>query len=111
MLMRCLYIRYLCRSMSAQRSCRCTSLILVEYCILNRRTTKTVCTVHRTNAFSYGSLEMPGTNCLRSPQRYYHLYQQGELEGLIEQASGLRIVESGYDCDNWFVICERLDGH
>jgi hypothetical protein len=44
-------------------------------------------------------------------QRYYHLYQQGELEGLIEQASGLRIVESGYDCDNWFVICERLAGH
>ena len=35
--------------------------------------------------------------------RYYHLYRKGELEGDIEQAGG-RIVESGYEKDNWWAI-------
>lgn len=36
-------------------------------------------------------------------QRYYHLYKQGELESDIEAAGG-RIVESGYEKDNWWCV-------
>lgn len=35
--------------------------------------------------------------------RYYHLYRKGELESDVEQAGG-RVLESGYEKDNWWVI-------
>lgn len=35
--------------------------------------------------------------------RYYHLYRKGELEHDIEQAGG-RVVEAGYEKDNWWAI-------
>lgn len=38
--------------------------------------------------------------------RYYHLYRKGELEGIIEEAGG-KVVEAGYDRDNWWAITER----
>ena len=38
--------------------------------------------------------------------RYYHLFKKGELEGLVEAAGG-RIVKSGYDRDNWFVVFRK----
>ena len=37
--------------------------------------------------------------------RFYHLYQAGELESECAQA-GARVVERGYDRDNWWVIVE-----
>ncbi|EHK49093.1 uncharacterized protein TrAtP1_000312 [Trichoderma atroviride] len=37
-------------------------------------------------------------------QRYYHLYRKGELEEDAEAAGGV-VVESGYEKDNWWVIC------
>ncbi|KIX99195.1 uncharacterized protein Z520_04771 [Fonsecaea multimorphosa CBS 102226] len=38
--------------------------------------------------------------------RYYHLYREGELQE-DAMAAGARIVESGYDRDNWWVILAR----
>lgn len=36
-------------------------------------------------------------------QRYYHLYQNGELEEDVLAAGG-NVVNTGYDRDNWWVI-------
>lgn len=41
-------------------------------------------------------------------KRYYHLFVYKELEGLLEQIGGLRIVESFYDRDNWCCIFEKV---
>jgi tRNA (uracil-5-)-methyltransferase TRM9 len=42
-------------------------------------------------------------------QRYYHLYRSGELEQDIESVGG-EIVDSGYEKDNWWAICQRKSG-
>ncbi|KAL8958029.1 MAG: hypothetical protein Q9193_004837 [Seirophora villosa] len=42
----------------------------------------------------------------RTFNRYYHLYRQGELEEDIAEAGG-KIVESGYEKDNWWAIAIR----
>ncbi|KAF4464703.1 tRNA (uracil-5-)-methyltransferase TRM9 [Fusarium albosuccineum] len=39
-------------------------------------------------------------------QRYYHLYREGELEEDVVAAGG-KVVESGYEKDNWWVVCSR----
>lgn len=39
-------------------------------------------------------------------QRYYHLYRKGELEDDVAAAGGV-VEESGYERDNWWVICSR----
>ena len=36
-------------------------------------------------------------------QRYYHLFEEGELEGLVEQVPGLSVVQVFYDRSNWCV--------
>jgi len=41
-------------------------------------------------------------------RRYYHLFEHGELEGLVEQVSGAAVVEEFYDKDNWCVVFERI---
>jgi tRNA (uracil-5-)-methyltransferase TRM9 len=41
--------------------------------------------------------------------RYYHLYESAELERDVEKAGG-RVLESGYDRDNWWAIATRVDG-
>ncbi|KAL8917514.1 MAG: hypothetical protein Q9172_005817 [Xanthocarpia lactea] len=38
--------------------------------------------------------------------RYYHLYRQGEVEQDVAEAGG-RVVESGYEKDNWWAIAVR----
>ncbi|PHH67640.1 hypothetical protein CDD82_1249 [Ophiocordyceps australis] len=40
-------------------------------------------------------------------QRYYHLYRQGELDDDVRAAGGT-IIDSGYERDNWWVVCSRL---
>lgn len=40
--------------------------------------------------------------------RYYHLYHEGELENDAKTA-GARIVRSGYDRDNWWVVIARQE--
>ena len=37
-------------------------------------------------------------------QRYYHLFQQGELDQLFKSISNVTIETSGYDRDNHYVI-------
>lgn len=44
----------------------------------------------------------------RRVERYYHLYRKGELEGDVEAAGG-RVVESGYEKDNWWAVAERVN--
>lgn len=39
-------------------------------------------------------------------QRYYHLYREGELDEDVCAAGG-SVLESGYERDNWWVICNR----
>ena len=41
-------------------------------------------------------------------KRFYHLFRKGELEELVAAASeDLKVIESGYDRDNWFVIGKK----
>jgi tRNA (uracil-5-)-methyltransferase TRM9 len=42
----------------------------------------------------------------RTFQRYYHLYRSGELERDVIEAGG-RVVDSGYERDNWWAIAIR----
>ncbi|KAL9058807.1 MAG: hypothetical protein Q9162_001531 [Coniocarpon cinnabarinum] len=39
-------------------------------------------------------------------QRYYHLYARGELESDVQSAGG-RVLDSGYERDNWWCIMAR----
>lgn len=41
--------------------------------------------------------------------RYYHLFKEGELDELALQVGGLRILESVWDVDNWYLLMERTD--
>ncbi|KAI5298736.1 hypothetical protein KEM56_003816 [Ascosphaera pollenicola] len=39
-------------------------------------------------------------------ERYYHLYREGELQSDAIEAGG-KVVESGYEKDNWWAIIYR----
>ncbi|RKF76504.1 tRNA -methyltransferase [Golovinomyces cichoracearum] len=39
-------------------------------------------------------------------QRYYHLYQKGELLDDVVSVNG-KVLEWGYEKDNWWVICQK----
>ena len=39
-------------------------------------------------------------------QRYYHLYQEGELEANIASAGG-RVLSAGFEKDNWWAIATK----
>lgn len=49
-----------------------------------------------------GKKELDPTYC-----RYYHMFRQGELDTLVEDTGMGRILQSGYDRDNWYVVVER----
>ncbi len=40
-------------------------------------------------------------------QRYYHLFEPGELEGLVARVQGLVLLRSYYDRSNWCAIFQR----
>lgn len=40
--------------------------------------------------------------------RYYHLYKEGELVADCEATGMSKVVEQGYDRDNWWAIVERV---
>ena len=40
-------------------------------------------------------------------QRFCHVYKEGELEALINKIPSCRVVESGYDKSNWFIMIEK----
>ena len=37
-------------------------------------------------------------------KRYYHLFEEGELEGLVQQVAGTELLQSFYDKGNWCVV-------
>jgi alkylated DNA repair protein alkB family protein 8 len=41
-------------------------------------------------------------------RRYYHLFDEGELDALVRQMSGAAIVNSFYDKSNWCVIFQKV---
>lgn len=41
-------------------------------------------------------------------QRYYHVFQEGELEQLLAKVEGLRLLHSYYDQGNWCIIAEKI---
>lgn len=41
-------------------------------------------------------------------KRYYHLFEPGELETLIERSVTVKRVDSFYDRDNWCLVVERI---
>jgi hypothetical protein len=41
-------------------------------------------------------------------QRFCHVYKEGELEELINMIPQCRVVESGFDKSNWFIMIEKL---
>ena len=41
-------------------------------------------------------------------RRYYHLFDEGELDGLIDRTPGVRLESSFYDKSNWCVVFEKL---
>ena len=40
--------------------------------------------------------------------RYYHLFPAGELEWLISTIDGLKVIDVGYDSDNWYAVIEKV---
>lgn len=40
-------------------------------------------------------------------QRFYHLFEEGELEGLVSHIPGLRVLQVYYDRSNWCVEFEK----
>ena len=50
-------------------------------------------------------LDVPAAQVLL---RYYHVFEEGELEGLVEKVEELVVVESYYDQGNWCSVLERV---
>lgn len=42
-------------------------------------------------------------------ERYCHVYCKGELEQLVEQVYGLRVVDTQYSRSNWCLRLERVE--
>jgi len=40
-------------------------------------------------------------------QRFCHVYCEGELEHLASKVEGCRVIESGYDRSNWYIVFEK----
>jgi hypothetical protein len=41
-------------------------------------------------------------------QRYYHLFEEGELQGLVALVTGVKLVDAFYDRSNWCGVFEKL---
>ena len=39
--------------------------------------------------------------------RFYHLFEEHELESLVSMVEGVEVAESGYDRDNWYVVANK----
>ena len=40
--------------------------------------------------------------------RYYHVYEQFELDKLVEKVPGAKVLDSFYDKDNWCVVMGKM---
>lgn len=67
---------------------------------------------------SHSSESEPQSTCSKSESepnsplifhRYYHVFQQGELEQLCDLVAGVKVVSSYHDQGNWCVILEKVD--
>ncbi|KAG0257748.1 tRNA methyltransferase, has a role in tRNA modification [Mortierella polycephala] len=54
--------------------------------------------------------QIPEQKELAAPvyNRYYHLFQKGELEDLVLKTNKASILQQGYDRDNWWCILEKI---
>ena len=41
-------------------------------------------------------------------KRYYHLFDEGELDGLVADLEGVQLKASFYDKSNWCAVLEKL---
>lgn len=41
-------------------------------------------------------------------QRYYHLFEKGELEGLFQKIESVRVIRNEFDHDNWYIVVEKI---
>lgn len=44
-------------------------------------------------------------------QRYYHVFREGELVGLVQRVGELRVQEEFYDHENWCVLAAKLNNN
>ncbi|KAK5609375.1 hypothetical protein CRENBAI_010798 [Crenichthys baileyi] len=51
--------------------------------------------------------QIPGGSSVPVFHRYYHVFQQGELEQLCTQATGIKVQHSYYDQGNWCVVLQK----
>ncbi|KAG0037686.1 tRNA methyltransferase, has a role in tRNA modification [Podila clonocystis] len=51
----------------------------------------------------------PGAPAAPVYNRYYHLFQKGELEELVSRTNKAIIIQQGYDRDNWWCIVEKTE--
>lgn len=54
--------------------------------------------------------KLKSTGVLETQQeflRYYHVFEEGELEALVSRVDGVRVVHSYYDQGNWCVVFEK----
>lgn len=56
---------------------------------------------------SDGSSQIPGGSSVPVFHRYYHVFQQGELEQLCTQVTGVRVQTSYHDQGNWCVVLQK----
>ena len=65
---------------------------------------------NRTN-FQHADLLVPWTTKgaeANTFHRYYHVFEENELEDLIRNVDGLKVVKTYYDEGNWCVIFQKL---
>ncbi|XP_067102403.1 alkylated DNA repair protein alkB homolog 8 isoform X1 [Osmerus mordax] len=64
------------------------------------------------NADLHTSVSSPDPSPKTGPvfHRFYHVFQQGELEGLCGRVRGVRVESSYHDQGNWCVILEKTTG-
>lgn len=59
-------------------------------------------------AEAYEGAQLNDQNGLIVFQRYCHMYVKGELDALISEVEGLKILESGYESGNYYVVVESI---
>ncbi|KAF8923761.1 tRNA methyltransferase, has a role in tRNA modification [Dissophora ornata] len=70
-------------------------------------TSETPATAQETGAEDTDPAAGPSATAAPVYNRYYHLFQKGELEELVGQTNKASIVQTGYDRDNWWCIVEK----
>ena len=59
-------------------------------------------------AEAYEGAQLNERNGLVVFQRYCHMYAKGELDYLVAQVERLKIIESGYESGNYYIVAESV---